>query len=227
MLREACRTTEQWQREFPQEQPLTISVNLSARQFVQPDLVDQVRQVLEQTGIDPGTVRLEVTESVAMGNADRAIQVLSQLKALGVRLSLDDFGTGYSSLSYLQRFPLDILKIDRSFISAMCNSPGSLQIVITIMNLARNLNMLVVAEGAEMEAEVAQLKALGCDFSQGYFFSRPIDKIEITTLLRAASTQKILTTSIESGFGIERTQPQSSGWKMAVPVREDNISIII
>ena len=87
--------------------------------------------------------------------------------------------------------------------------------------------MLVVAEGAEMEAEVAQLKALGCDFSQGYFFSRPIDKIEITTLLRAASTQKILTTSIDSGFGIERTQPQSSGWQMAVPVRVDNVFTIV
>jgi diguanylate cyclase (GGDEF)-like protein len=187
VLREACRTTEQWQREFPQEQPLTISVNLSARQFVQPDLLGQVRQVLEESGIDPGTVRLEVTESVAMGDADRAIKVMSQLKALGVRISLDDFGTGYSSLSYLQRFPLDILKIDRSFISAMCDSPESLQIVITIVNLARNLNMLVVAEGVEMEADVAQLKALGCDFSQGYFFSRPIDEIEITMLLQSAS----------------------------------------
>jgi diguanylate cyclase (GGDEF)-like protein len=186
VLREACRATEQWQREFPQEEPLTISVNLSARQFVQPDLLDQVRQVLEESGIDPGTVRLEVTESVAMGNADRTIQVLSQLKALGVRISLDDFGTGYSSLSYLQRFPLDILKIDRSFISVMCNNPESLQIVITIVNLARNLNMLVVAEGAEMEADVVQLKALGCDFSQGYFFSRPIDGTQITTLLQSA-----------------------------------------
>lgn len=203
VLREACLTTEQWQREFPQEQPLTISINLSARQFAQPDLVDQVRQVLEESGIDPGTVRLEVTESVTMGNADRAIQVLSQLKALGVRLSLDDFGTGYSSLSYLQRFPLDILKIDRSFISAMCTSPESLQIVSTIVNLARNLNMLVVAEGAEMEAEVAQLKALGCDFSQGYFFSRPIDEAEITTLLRAASAQKMPTTLLDSTFRFE------------------------
>jgi diguanylate cyclase (GGDEF)-like protein len=198
VLREACRTTEQWQREFPQEQPLTISVNLSARQFTQPDLVDQVRQVLEESSIDPGTVRLEVTESVTMGNADRAIQVLSQLKALGVRLSLDDFGTGYSSLSYLQRFPLDILKIDRSFISAMCNSPESLQIVNTIVNLARNLNMLVVAEGAEMEAEVAQLKALGCDFSQGYFFSKPIDEVAITALLRAAAAQQTPAASLDS-----------------------------
>lgn len=125
-----------------------------------------------------------------MGNADQAIQVLAQLKALGIRLSLDDFGTGYSSLSYLQRFPLDILKIDRSFVSAMCQNPESLQIVNTIVNLARNLNMLVVAEGAEVEAEVVQLKTLGCDFGQGYFFSKPIDEAGMTTLLRAAAAQQ-------------------------------------
>jgi diguanylate cyclase (GGDEF)-like protein len=187
VLREACRTTRRWQQEFSRQPPLTISVNLSARQFTQPDLAQQVRQVLDEVGIKPATVRLEVTESVTMGDAERAVRVLSQLKELGIQLSLDDFGTGYSSLSYLQRFPLDILKIDRSFVSAMCRSPESLQIVNTIVNLARNLNMTVVAEGAEMEAEVMQLKALGCDFSQGYFFSKPVSENEITRLLRATA----------------------------------------
>lgn len=190
VLREACRTAKQWQQEFPQDQPLTISVNLSARQFAEPDLVEQVRHVLEDVDIDPGTVRLEVTESVTMGNAERAIRVLSQLKELGIRLSLDDFGTGYSSLSYLQRFPLDVLKIDRSFVSAMCRSSESLQIIKTIVSLARNLGMLVVAEGAETEAEVVQLRALGCDFSQGYFFSKPIGEVEIATLLRITAAQQ-------------------------------------
>ncbi|MBV9784230.1 MAG: EAL domain-containing protein [Acidisphaera sp.] len=184
VLREACRTTRRWQQEFPQASHLTISINLSARQFTQPDLVEQVRRVIEEVGIDPRTVRLEVTESVTMGNAERAIRVLSQLKQLGVRLSLDDFGTGYSSLSYLQRFPLDVLKIDRSFISAMSHSPESLQIVNTILNLARNLGMDVVAEGTEREAEVTQLKAMGCDFGQGYFFSKPVDATAVTSLLR-------------------------------------------
>jgi diguanylate cyclase (GGDEF)-like protein len=187
VLQEACRTTRQWQRAFPRSQLLTISVNLSARQFIQPDLVGQVREILEETGIDPGTVRLEVTESVTMGNAERAIGILLQLKGLGIQLSLDDFGTGYSSLSYLQRFPLDILKIDRSFVSAMCRSPESLQIVGTIISLARNLNMLVVAEGAEMEAEVSYLTALRCDYIQGYFFSKPIDRMAATTMLQSSA----------------------------------------
>jgi len=184
VLREACLTTKRWHREFPREKPLTISVNVSARQFAQPELVAQIAQILDETGIDPKTVRLEITESVTMGDAQRAVGVLSELKALGIQLSIDDFGTGYSSLSYLQRFPLDVLKIDRSFVSEMGQSPESLQIISLIMNLARSLGMDVVAEGTEAEAQVSHLTQLGCDFGQGYLFSKPVGAAAIAKLLR-------------------------------------------
>jgi diguanylate cyclase (GGDEF)-like protein len=189
VLREACFTMCEWQKEFPRQQALTISINISARQFAQSDLVQQVRDIIEETGIDPHTVRLEITESVTMGNAERTVQVLSQLKDLGVRFSIDDFGTGYSSFSYLHRFPLDTLKIDRSFISRLEQGCDSLEIVKTIMNLARNLGMQVVAEGTETEAHVDLLRSLGCDFGQGYFFSRPLTATAIRDLLQAPTSK--------------------------------------
>jgi diguanylate cyclase (GGDEF)-like protein len=184
VLREACETTRRLQEEFSREETFTISINISPRQFTQPDLVAQVRQIVTETGIDPHTVRLEITESVTAGDAERVVSVLSQLKDIGIRLSIDDFGTGYSSLSYLQRFPLDVLKIDRSFVSAMDKSAESLQIVRTIMSLAQSLGMSVVAEGTELQTQVSQLKSLGCEFGQGYFFSKPIDATAIRSLLR-------------------------------------------
>ncbi|KJB96342.1 diguanylate cyclase (GGDEF)-like protein [Skermanella aerolata] len=184
ILREACMATRRWQREFPRETPLTISVNISPRQFAEPDLVAQVRRIIAETGIDPQTVRLEITESVTIGDADREVSMLSQLKDLGIRLSIDDFGTGYSSLSYLHRLPLDVLKIDRSFVSAMDKSAESFQIVNTIMNLARNLGMHVVAEGAEVAGQIEQLQSLGCDYGQGYFFSKPMDPADVVKLLK-------------------------------------------
>ncbi|MBU6463472.1 MAG: EAL domain-containing protein [Bradyrhizobium sp.] len=184
VLRTACNMARRLQEEFPRRNPLTISINISPRQFAQPDLVAQVRQIVTETGIDPRTVRLEITESVTAGEAERVVRVLSQLKDIGIRLSIDDFGTGYSSLSYLQRFPLDVLKIDRSFISAMDKSE-SLQIVRTIMGLARSLGMSVVAEGTELRTQVSQLKSLGCEFGQGYFFSKPVDATAIRNLLVA------------------------------------------
>lgn len=184
VLREACRTMRRWHEEFPRAQPLTISVNLSARQFAQPDLVQQVRQIIVETGINPATLRLELTESVTIGNAERAIEILTQIKELGVRISIDDFGTGYSSLSYLHRFPIDILKIDRSFVTQMDSANDGLQIVRTIMSLARNLHMDVVAEGIESEANAAYLQSLGCKLGQGYFFSKPVDAVAIERLLQ-------------------------------------------
>lgn len=168
---------------------MTISVNISSRQFAQSDLVAEIRQILEETGIDPGTVRLEITESVTMFNVEQTIQVLSQLQNLRVRLSIDDFSTGYSSLSYQQQFPLDILKIDRSFISGMDQSHESLQLVQTIMNLAKNLGMDVVAEGTENAGHVSRLKSLGCEFGQGYFFARPMGDSDIERLLQQHPSQ--------------------------------------
>jgi predicted signal transduction protein with EAL and GGDEF domain len=184
VLREACRTMHQWHQEFPRPEPLSISVNLSARQFARPDLVQQIRQILAETEIDPRSVRLEITESVSMADSERTVTVLSELKQLGVRFSIDDFGTGFSSLSYLHRFPLDLLKIDRSFVSRMALDKDSLAIIQTILSLARNLGMEVVAEGTETEAHVAQLASLDCEYGQGYFFSRPLQPEAARTLLQ-------------------------------------------
>jgi len=185
VLREACYAARNLQKQFPRDEPLTISVNISPRQFAQPDLVLQVRAIIAETGIDPRCLRLEITESVTIGDAERVAQVLRELKELGVRLSIDDFGTGYSSLSYLHSLPLDVLKIDQSFVAAMDKSAESFQIVQTIMNLARNLGMDVVAEGAELAGQVAQLQSMGCEFGQGYFFSRPVDLAGATALLES------------------------------------------
>jgi diguanylate cyclase (GGDEF)-like protein len=195
VLREACRTMHRWHQQFPRPQPLSISVNLSARQFGRPDLVQQIQQILTETGIDPRTVRLEITESVSMADSEHTVSVLSQLKELGVRFSIDDFGTGFSSLSYLHRFPLDLLKIDRSFVSRMAQDSDSLSIIQTILSLARNLGMEVVAEGTETAAHVSQLNSLACEYGQGYFFSHPLHSDDAHALLQtAASTHPTATT---------------------------------
>ena len=184
VLREACRQMHQWHQQFPRSKPLTISVNISPRQFAQPNLVEQVHEIIIGTGIDPATLRLEVTENVAMGDVERSIKILSQLRSLGIRFSIDDFGTGYSSLSYLHRFPLDVLKIDRSFVAHMNDDHERLQIVQTIMTLARNLGIEVVAEGTENEEQVERLRAMGCNFVQGFFFSHALTAEDVGNLLR-------------------------------------------
>jgi EAL domain-containing protein (putative c-di-GMP-specific phosphodiesterase class I) len=185
VLKEACRTLCRWHAEFPRTRPLTVSVNLSARQFSQPDLVQQIRQIIGETGVNPATVTLEITESVTMYDAEHAIRVLSQLREIGIRFSIDDFGTGYSSLSYLHRLPLDILKIDRSFIAAIDQGSENLNIVRTIMRLAKDLGIDVVAEGTETIAQIDHLKALDCEFGQGYYFSRPVEAAAIRQFLQA------------------------------------------
>ncbi|MDB5731535.1 MAG: hypothetical protein JWQ03_1430, partial [Variovorax sp.] len=187
VLREACRTLCRWHAEFPRSTPLTISVNLSARQFSQPDLVQQIRQIIEETGVNPATVTLEITESVTMDDAEHAIRVLSQLREIGIRFSIDDFGTGYSSLSYLHRLPLDMLKIDRSFIAALDQGDENLGIVRTILRLAKDLGIDVVAEGTETAAQLDHLRALECEFGQGYYFSRPVDAAAIRQILQACA----------------------------------------
>jgi EAL domain-containing protein (putative c-di-GMP-specific phosphodiesterase class I) len=184
-LRKACEQAHRWHLANPGERPLTMSVNVSGRQFKQPDIVEQVEKILRETQVDPSAIKLEITETVTMDNADRTIRVVNGMKRLGVRLSIDDFGTGYSSLSYLRRFPMDTLKIDRSFVQNLASNSENLEIVRTIMSLARNLGMDVVAEGAETADEIAHLKALDCDFGQGFFFSKPMDSEEADQLLRS------------------------------------------
>ena len=183
VLRKACEQAHRWHLANP-GRPLTMSVNVSGREFKQPDIVERVQKILRETQVDPTAIKLELTESVTMDDAERTIRVVKGLKNLGVRLSIDDFGTGYSSLSYLRRFPMDTLKIDRSFVQNLPSNPENLEIVRTIMSLARSLGMDVVAEGAETADEIKQLKALECDFGQGYFFSKPVDSEQANRLLR-------------------------------------------
>jgi PAS domain S-box-containing protein len=183
LLREACQHLRSWQSEFPSSPPLTMSVNLSSREFAQPDLASEIGRVLDQTGVDPGCLQLEIIETIAMGDAEKSGHVLAHLKALGVRLSIDDFGTGYSSLSRLRRIPVDTLKIDRAFISNMDRDPESREIVRIIIMLAHNLGLKAVAEGTETEGQVNLLKQLNCEMAQGYFFSRPADDQAMLKLL--------------------------------------------
>jgi len=194
LLREACQHLRSWQSGFPSCSPLTMSVNISAKDFAQPDLASEIRNCLAETGVDPGCLQLEIIETIAMGDAEKSGHVLAQLKALGVRLSIDDFGTGYSSLSRLRRIPVDTLKIDRSFIFHMDSDPESREIVRIIIMLAHNLGLKVVAEGTETEEHINLLKQLNCEMAQGYFFSRPADDQAMAKLLasnhgaRAASS---------------------------------------
>ncbi|GAA6619215.1 putative bifunctional diguanylate cyclase/phosphodiesterase [Scytonema sp. NUACC26] len=170
VLREACRQTYLWQQQF-QDKSLTISVNLSNKQFSQINLDQEIYKILQETGLDVQSLKLEITENVIMENTVGVTAMLSQLRELGVELHMDDFGTGYSSLSYLHRFPVNVLKIDRSFI----NSSEYSEIVWTIITLAHNLNLDVIAEGIETIEQLEKLRGLQCKYGQGYFFSKPVE----------------------------------------------------
>jgi diguanylate cyclase (GGDEF)-like protein/PAS domain S-box-containing protein len=183
LLIDACQQLRAWQQEFVCDPPLTMSMNIAPKQFSQPELAHELGATIKQTGVDPGTVNLEIMETIAMGDADRALKVLSDLKALGVRLSIDDFGTGYSSLSRLPRFPVDSLKIDRVFISSMITDHDSHEIVRLIIMLAHSLGLKVVAEGTETEDQIKELRRLDCELAQGYLFSPPVDAKAASELL--------------------------------------------
>lgn len=191
VLREACCAASRWSAERAGKNPVTVAVNVSPRQFAQPDLVEQVQRIIEETGIRPELLTLELTESMTMGDADHAAAQLHRLRDLGVRISIDDFGTGFSCLSYLHRFPLQVLKIDRSFIARMETHMESLEIVNTILVLARSLGLKVVAEGAETAEEVQRLKSLGCDSYQGFYFSPPVTEEELMELLETPDESRL------------------------------------
>lgn len=184
VLRQACRQVLTWQANLPGCLP-RMSINISSRQFAQPDFVESIDEIFRDTGVDPSLIKLEVTESVTMGDPERAVRVLRDLKRLGVQLSIDDFGTGYSSLSYLQRLPFDVLKIDRTFVAGMIDNQESRQIVETVMMLARNMRMAVVAEGIETVDQAVELAALGCSYGQGYLFARPLPEADAFARLSA------------------------------------------
>jgi diguanylate cyclase (GGDEF)-like protein/PAS domain S-box-containing protein len=175
VLRESCRQMSKWQKEFVNAASLSISVNLSSKQFTQPNLIEQINKALQETQLNPESLKLEITESVVMENVDTATGMLKRIRELGVKLSIDDFGTGYSSLSCLPRFPIDTLKIDRSFVGQMSDNAENAEIVRTIVMLARTLGMDVVAEGVETNEQLELLKALDCELGQGFLFSEALD----------------------------------------------------
>jgi PAS domain S-box-containing protein len=180
---QACLQLRRWQEEFECDPPLTISLNVSAKQFSQPDLVEDIQNVFQETGTAPGVVHFEIMETIAMGDPAHALSMLNQFKSLGAHLSIDDFGTGYSSLSRLPKFPVDALKIDRAFISDMIDNQESYEIVRVIVMLARNLGLKVVAEGTEHWSQIEALRKLGCEMAQGYFFAPPVDHEQAGRLL--------------------------------------------
>lgn len=177
VLREASTQMRRWQVVFPTEPPAFMCVNLSVKQFTQVDLIEKVAAILQETGLAPTSLKLEITESAVMENVETATKMLNQLRELGVQLAMDDFGTGYSSLSNLHRFPINTLKIDRSFITRMVENNENAEIVRTISGLAQNLGMDVVAEGVETREQLDILRSLGCKYGQGYFFSKPLDSL--------------------------------------------------
>lgn len=181
VLREACRQLSSWQQQFPSNPALTMSVNLSSIQLSQPDLVEQIQQICQETSVAAGSLRLEVTESSIMENQLDAIAALKQLKAMGIQLYMDDFGTGYSSLSRLHDLPIDVLKIDRSFVQLK-----RWDIIWTVMILALSLGLEVIAEGVETAEQQTQLQRLGCMRGQGYFFSKPVNSEAATALITAS-----------------------------------------
>jgi diguanylate cyclase (GGDEF)-like protein/PAS domain S-box-containing protein len=182
-LREACRQMSTWRARSKACLDLTMSVNVSAKQLLQPHLVEEMSKLLGETALPPEALKLEITESAVMADPAAAAEMLQQIKSLGVRLAIDDFGTGYSSLSYLHRFPLDTLKIDRSFISGEGEGSEGMEIARTIMPMAKNLRLDVVAEGVETIEQVGLLRRLQCKYAQGYYFSKPLAPEEVPPLL--------------------------------------------
>lgn len=187
VLRTACAQNRAWQ--LAGFTPIRMSVNLSSRQFEQPYLVQVINQILEETELQASDLELEVTESFLMGNIERSIKTLKQLRELGIWLALDDFGTGYSSLSYLKRFPVNILKIDQSFVQDVVSNPDSAAVTDAIIALAKSLRLSITAEGVETQEQLDYLKMQGCDEGQGYYFSRPVPADVIAPMLQKISQQ--------------------------------------
>jgi diguanylate cyclase (GGDEF)-like protein/PAS domain S-box-containing protein len=187
VLRSACLQAREWQETYPSQPPLFVSVNLSVKQFNEPGLLENIAQLLEESNLPPRCLKLEITESVFSDNIEAAVQLLTQLRNLGVQLSIDDFGTGYSSLSYLQRFPIDTLKIDRSFVTQMMENEENLAIVRTIVALAQNLGMDVVAEGVETEEQLRLLRKLECENGQGFLFSTPLGGVQLDQFISSCN----------------------------------------
>ncbi len=187
VLHEACRQAASWARTGRSGEPVRMSINLSARQCAHPEIVDVVATALRDTGVDPGTIRLEITETAVLADLEASVGVLRQLRGLGITLAIDDFGTGWSSLRALQRFPVDEVKIDKSFIDGVALVPQEAAIVAAVISLSHALGLTTVAEGVESVAQVDRLRTLGCDVAQGFYFWRPAPPEELTQLLCEAA----------------------------------------
>jgi diguanylate cyclase (GGDEF)-like protein/PAS domain S-box-containing protein len=184
VLREACRQAAEWQRSAGQrDKPLALNINLSGRQLQHPEVVDDVATALQESGLPPDSLVLEMTESVLMDDNENVLDILRRIKELGARLAIDDFGTGYSSLSYLHRFPVDMLKIDRSFVERLSHATDNAELARTIVRLGQSLQLVTVAEGVEDSAQFLALRRMGCDVGQGFYFGRPMESDEISRLL--------------------------------------------
>ncbi len=192
VLQEACRQIREWQRIYPTQPPLVVNVNLSTKQLKQKDLVLTVEETLRETGLAPECLALELTETAILDHAEATVGILNGLHSLGVRLQIDDFGTGYSSLGYLQSFPIDTIKIDRSFISRLGQVDNSLEIIRTIIMLARNLGMGTIAEGIEKSEQLAQLEALDCPQGQGFLLSEPLASDTATQFLKKVNEEGVI-----------------------------------
>ncbi|MGQ0823501.1 MAG: PAS domain S-box protein [Actinomycetota bacterium] len=212
VLEQAAQQLAQWQLEH--DQPFVVSVNLSACQLAQPDLADNVAEIIDRTGILPSNLCLEITESVLMDDAEAVIAVIERVRALGIRLAIDDFGTGYSSLGYLKRFPVDLVKIDRSFVDGLGTDAGDAAIVSAVIGLAHALDLRVIAEGVETEPQLAELLALGCDEAQGYFFAPPQPIQDLRTLIGRNRAWRppgsLLMTATPRSSGLRRGRPAPS-----------------
>jgi EAL domain-containing protein (putative c-di-GMP-specific phosphodiesterase class I) len=187
VLRNASQQMKEWQQQFPAVLQMWVSLNLSAKQATQPNLVEQITRVLAEMALQPECLALEITETTLIEKPELATKTLRALREAGIGLSLDDFGTGYSSLSYLQRFPVQSLKIDRSFVGKIDSDADSLEIVRTIVLLGKSLGLAVVAEGIENKAQLELLCEMQCDYGQGYYFAKPLPETEITNRLRVES----------------------------------------
>ncbi len=188
-IRESCRQLKQWQAKYPMNPPLKMSVNISSRQFGQADLPERLGAILQETGIAANCMVLEITESMIMENVDNAAVTMTRLRSMGMHIHIDDFGTGYSSLSYLHRFPVNALKIDRSFVSKLSASGDNMVIISSIISLARSLNFSVIAEGVEQKYQLSKIKGLGCQYAQGYYISKPLPPEAIETWMTGWSSK--------------------------------------
>jgi EAL domain-containing protein (putative c-di-GMP-specific phosphodiesterase class I) len=207
-LRVACTQLAAWRRELPSAASIWISVNLSAKQLAKPDLVERVSAVLRESELPPACLKLEITEHMLVESSDTTLRGLTELRQAGVQVCIDDFGTGYSSLSYLQRFPVDVLKIDRSFISEIGLHGRHSKIVQTILGLARTLGMQAVAEGTETPQQADELRRLSCDFGQGWLFSKALDAADVGALImQEGPLGGIVTTHSETRPEVSIAQP--------------------